>query len=90
MSALRWERATNPESVHALVEASDAAAALRSNTAPLTRNLASTRALLARGHTSVGLEEGVPWATITLGPEPSFDATGISFPRQRPLVISSA
>ncbi len=79
-----WRIAADDAAVHSLIEASDRAAAQRSGTPAPARRLSSTRALVAGRLVHVGTVDGVPVATVTVGPVPSFDASA------EPLLPSAA
>ena len=71
-----WQLATpgsDEQAVHELITASDRAAAARSGTRPPTRRLASTAYLISAGAVHLARIDGVPVATVTSGPPPSFD-----------------
>lgn len=71
--------------VHALVEASDRAAAARSGSPPPVRRMDSTRYLVGQGVVQLALIDWMPMATVTAGPDRSFDPAGASLlPADRP------
>ena len=78
-----WQLAApgpDEQAVHALVTASDQAAAARSGTQPPVRRRASTAYLVGAGAVHLARIDGVPVATVTAGPRPSFDPDAAGVP----------
>ncbi|MFJ8493731.1 hypothetical protein ACIRBZ_36125 [Streptomyces sp. NPDC094038] len=71
---LYWQTARDAQTVQALVEESDRAAALRTGTPAPRRRTAATQHLVEQGSVRLGTLDGVPVATVTVGATPSFDA----------------
>lgn len=78
---MRWDTARDARTVHALVEESDRAAALRTGTAAPVRRPEATRRLVDLGVVRLGRVDGVAVVTVTVGPVPSFDPDGSALPR---------
>lgn len=77
---LQWAIATDEGIVHALIEASDRAAAERSGGIAPRRRRESTRYLVSRGVVHLGTAEAVPVVTVTVGPDPSFSPEQLPLP----------
>jgi ribosomal protein S18 acetylase RimI-like enzyme len=80
---LYWHTARDAQTVHALVEESDRAAALRTGTPAPHRRTAATRHLVEQGSVRLGTVDGFPVATVTVGAMPSFDADAGRLPYSR-------
>lgn len=77
---MSWRRADDPAVIHRLVQASDRAAAHRWGGTVPVRSTEKTRDLVAGGWVHVGEADGDALATITVSPEPTFDASGLDLP----------
>lgn len=79
-AGVRWGIAHDAHVVHALLEASDAFAARRSQAPPWRRDPRSTQALVSAGSVHLAEREGLAVATVTLTATPYFDAGGTGLP----------
>jgi hypothetical protein len=80
---IHWAMAVpgrDDRTVHELIAASDRAAAARSGTRPPVRRLDSTTYLVETGAVHLARVNGVPIATVTAGPRPSFDTAETGLP----------
>jgi hypothetical protein len=77
---LVWKVADEPATVHRLIEASDLRASKRTGKAPPQRRMESTQGLVASGFVHLGLLDGRPAVTVTVGDVPPFDLAESGLP----------
>ncbi len=77
---LVWRVADDPATVHRIIEASDRRAAQRTGKEPPQRRIESTQGLVAGGLVHLGLLNGRPAVTVTVGGNPPFDVAASGLP----------
>ena len=78
--SLVWSVADDASVIHRLIEASDKGAAERSGTTAPARRMESTRGLVSKGFVHLGVLDGRPAVTVTVGDVPPFDPDETGMP----------